>query len=332
MKIKTMNLKTAVTLDQRIKELQRLIEEKSPDLSQRKSELTHAENKVNAIQDLINRENAPPLRGEVRNNRMFKEEKERTEAELVELQGLREAAEKNLLPLQNEMNKMNAELNELMNNPPKAEIQDLIIAKRELDTLDGQIQQIEAAAERAAGNPIEDQIADLKANIDLLSAERDMAAADADLGKATPADVKKISTEMNRLKKKLEDLEETGNLSESTQRGYQRHLNTLRAQYAEAEHGYRVMFTLYARGIYKEGLERLQNAADTMKIAIADMTTASNLANAKGAGETLSGSRIRLVVDAEGVHEFERLRIEADDEEVAGRIEKLLQGIQEQTA
>ena len=224
---KAMNLQTASTMQARIRELQRLIEEKGPELSNERAELTRIENKMNAIQSEFDRESAPKVAGEIRYGRMTREERSQKEAQLRDLEQDRKAAEKIVTPLQKEMDDMTAELNKLFTNPPKAELQDLVIAKRELDGLEGQIRQLEEAAERAAKSPMEDQISELKEKIDLLSADRDMMAADADMGKAAPADLKKVTSELGRLKKRLEDLEETASLSESTQRGYQRHLDSL---------------------------------------------------------------------------------------------------------
>ncbi|MDL0430223.1 hypothetical protein QPM17_03750 [Marinobacter sp. TBZ242] len=332
MNSKTMNLKSASTMQARIKELQRLIEEQGPALSHERGKLTLIENRMASIQNELDKEDAPRARFETRYGRMTKQERLEKEAALREIGKEQEAAEEIVAPLQKEMDAMTVELNKLLTNPPKAELQDLVIAKRELDGLEGQIRQLEEAAERAAKSPMEDQISELKEKIDLLSADRDMMAADADMGKATPADLKKVTTDLNKLKKRLEDLEETASLSESTQRGYQRHLDSLRDQHAEAERGYRVMVSLYARGIYQDGLDQLREAAGRMERAIAEITTASNLAAQEGDGESLASYRVQLTINAEGIHEFERIRIETDEDVVRERIEQIVKGIQDQAA
>ncbi|WP_421860817.1 hypothetical protein [Marinobacter salarius] len=329
---KAMNLNTASSLAARTSELQRLIEEKGPELSQRQSELTQINNRIGYIQNELDKEDAPKVAGEVRYGRMTKQERLQKEADLRELDKDLKAAEKTVTPLQNEMDAMTAELNKLLTNPPKAELQDLVIAKRELDGLEGQIRQLEEAAERAAKSPMEGQISELREKIDLLSADRDMIAADADMGKATPADLKKVTSELGKLKKRLEDLEETASLSESTQRGYQRHLDSLRDQHADAERGYRTMISLYARGIYQDGLDQLREAAGRLERAIAEITTASSLAAQQGDGESLASSRIQLTINAEGIHEFERVSIETDEDAVRERIEQIVEGIQQQAA
>ncbi|MEO9587805.1 MULTISPECIES: hypothetical protein [Marinobacter] len=329
---KAMNLNTAYSLAARTSELQRLIEEKGPELSQRQSELTQINNRIGYIQNELDKEDAPKVAGEVRYGRMTKQERLQKDAALRELDKDRQAAEVIFAPLQKEMDDMTAELNKLQTNPPKAELQDLVIAKRELEGLEGQIRQLEEAAERASKSPMEDQISELREKIDLLSADRDMMAADADMGKATPADLKKVTTDLNKLKKLLEDLEETANLSESTQRGYQRHLDSLKDQHADAERGYRTMISLYARGIYQDGLDQLREAAGRMERAIADITTASNLAAQQGDGESLASSHIQLTINADGINEFERVSIEAGAELVSERIDQIMNGIQDQAA
>lgn len=329
---KAMNLNTASNLAARTSELQRLIEEKGPELSQRKTELTQINNRIGYIQNELDKEDAPKVAGEVRYGRMTKQERLQKEAELRELGKDQEAAEAIVVPLQKEMDAMTAELNTLLTNPPRAELQDLVNAKRELDELAGKVRQIEDAAGRAMNNPMADQISELRGKIDLLSAERDMTAANVDMGNATPADLKKVATELNKLKSKLEDLEETASLSESTQRGYQRHLDSLKAQHAEAERGYRVMISLYAKGIYLDGVDQLKEAAGRMEQAIADITTASNLASQQGAGESLASSYIELTIDAEGIIEFERVRLAADENVVQERIEMMLEEIQKKAA
>ena len=177
-----------------------------------------------------------------------------------------------------------------------------------------------------------DQIFELRDKIDLLSAERDMTAANVDMGNATPADLKKATTELNKLKSKLEDMEDTASLSESTQRGYQRHLDSLKDQHAEAERGYRIMISLYAKGIYLDGVGQLKEAAGRMERAIADITTASNLASQQGAGESLASSYIELTINANGINEFERVRLASDESEVQERIEMMLEEIQKKAA
>ncbi|AHI33100.1 hypothetical protein AU15_07815 [Marinobacter salarius] len=329
---KAMNLQTASSMQARIRELQRLIEEKGPELSHQRGQLTLIENRMKSIQTELDKEDAPRARFETRYGQMTKQERLEKEAALREIRKEQTAAEKIVAPLQKEMDDMTAELNKLQTNPPKVELQDLIIAKRELDGLEGQIRQLEEAAERASKSPMEDQISELKEKIDLLSADRDMMAADADMGKATPADLKKVTTDLNKLKKRLQDLEETASLSESTQRGYQRHLDSLRDQHADAERGYRVMVSLYARGIYQDGLDQLREAAGRMERAIAEMTTASNLASRQGDGESLASSRIQLTINAEGIHEFERVSIETDEDVVRERVEQIVEGIQQQAA
>lgn len=329
---KAMNLQTASSMQARIRELQRLIEEKGPELSNERSELTRIEGRIGSIQAELKKERAPRVAGEVRYGRMTNQEMLQKEAELRDFEQDRKAAEKVVTPLQKEMDAMTAELNQLLTNPPKAELEDLIIAKRELDELEGQIHQIEAAADRSAKSPMEDQISELREKIDLLSADRDMMAADADMGKATPADLKMVTTDLNKLKKRLEDLEETANLSESTQRGYQRHMDSLRDQHADAERGYRTMISLYARGIYQDGLDQLKEATGRMERAIADITTASNLASLRGDGESLASSHIQLTINADGINEFERVRIEAGEDLVAERIDQIISGIEDQAA
>lgn len=332
MNSKTMNLKSASTMQARIKELHRLIEEKSPELSNERGKLTLIENRMNSIQTELDKEDAPRARFETRYGRMAKQERLEKEAALREIGKEQETAVAIVAPLQKEMDAMNAELNKLLTNPPKAELQDLVIAKRELDGLEGQIRQIEEGAQRASQSRLEDEISELKEKIDLLSADRDMLAANIDMGKAEPAELKKVTSDLNKLKKRLEDLEETANLSESTQRGYQRHLDSLREQHADAERGYRVMISLYARGIYQDGLDQLREAAGRMERAIADITTASNLAAQQGDGESLASYRVQLTINAEGVHEFERVSIETDEDLVRERIDQIVNGIQDQAA
>jgi myosin heavy subunit len=329
---KAMNLQTASTLQSRIRELQQLIEEKGPELSHERGELTRIEARIGNIQNELDKEDTPRVAGEIRYGRMTNQERLQKEAELRELDKDRKAAEKIFAPLQKEMDDMTAELNMLQTNPPKAELQDLVIAKRELEGLEGQIRQLEEAAERASKSPMEDQISELREQIDLLSADRDMMAADADMGKATPADLKKVTTDLNKLKKQLADLEETASLSESTQRGYQRHLDSLRDQHTEAERGYRTMISLYARGIYQDGLDQLKEATGRMERAIADITTASNLAVQQGDGESLVSYRVQLTVNAEGVRGFEKVSIETNEDVVQERVEQIVEGIRRQAA
>ncbi|WP_322003344.1 hypothetical protein [Marinobacter alexandrii] len=329
---KAMNLQTASTLAARTKELQRLIEEKGPELSHERGKLTLIENRMNSIQTELDKEDAPRARFETRYGRMAKQERLEKEAALREIGKEQETAVAIVAPLQKEMDAMNAELNKLLTNPPKAELQDLVIAKRELDGLEGQIRQIEEGAQRASQSRLEDEISELKEKIDLLSADRDMLAANIDMGKAEPAELKKVTSDLNKLKKRLEDLEETANLSESTQRGYQRHLDSLREQHADAERGYRTMISLYARTIFQDGLDQLNEATGRMERAIADITTASNLASLQGDGESLASSRIQLTINADGIHQFERISIETDEDVVRERIDQIVNGIQDQAA
>lgn len=332
MNSKTMNLKSASTMQTRISELQRLIEDKGPALSQERGELTRIENRMTSIQSEIDKEGAPKVAGEIRYGRMTKQERLQKEADLRELDKERQAAEKIVLPLQKEMDAMNSELNKLLTSPPKAELQDLVLAKRELIDLERQIQQIEEAAERATKNPMEDQIAELREKIDLLSADRDLLSASIDMGKADPAELKKVTAELNKLKKRLEDLEETANLSESTQRGYRRHLDSLRDQHADAERSYRVMVSLYARGIYQDGLDQLKEAAGRMERALADIGTASTLAAQQGDGESLASSYTQVTISADGISQFESLRLRANDDAVTERVEQIVEGIEQQAA
>ena len=329
---KAMNLQTASSMQARIRELQRLIEEKGPELSNERGKLTLIENRMISIQTELDKEDAPRARFETRYGRMTKQERLEKEAALREIRKEQAAAEKIVTPLQKEMDAMTAELNQLLTNPPKAELQDLIIAKRELDGLEGQIRQIEEGAQRASQSRLEDEISELKQKIDLLSADRDMLAANIDMGNAEPSELKKVTSDLNKLKKRLEDLEETANLSESTQRGYQRHLDSLRDQHADAERGYRTMISLYARGIYQDGLDQLREAAGRMERAIADITTASDLASRQGDGESLASSRIQLTINADGINEFERVSIEAGEDLVSERIDQIISGIEDQAA
>lgn len=327
MKNQTVTIESAASRNARINEIPRLVEQIQPELSNHKTVVDNLNAKIANMQQLLDRENAPRVPGEMRHNPMRQSEKDQRAFQVRQLQEQLKHALTDYEPIQSEVDQLYAELEELHSNPPTATLADLKSANANLNALTVKISQIEQAAEEAASKCPTDQIEALTVEIDTLSADRDLMAADVDMGHGSDAELKSLTTKLTKAEKQLAEANATASKSLSTQRGYQRRLDALNSEQLIADAGFRAMLSLYAGEIHRAAVERLERTLVAIEDDLTDVLIANQLSDRYGDRSVFSNYSGRARIEFPGIHQIEARVAAPKDEIINLKAEEILQGI-----
>ncbi|WP_199451659.1 hypothetical protein [Marinobacter sp. bablab_jr008] len=230
-------------------------------------------------------------------------------------------------PFQKQLDDLDKEEERLINNPPAVSLADLQQTQAEITKLETQIDRIEQAREEAAARTPTEGIESLKDEIAQAASDRDLLAADLDLGEGSEADLKKATTHLTKLRKQLAEQEETASLAGATQRGYEKRLADLSETKRRAEQEFRCQLSLYAKEIHDAGLQRILKAFDEVGAALHEILVANKLSGTHGDGDEFSRLSGRIKLDMGSYYGIDNSTISADEELVSERVARILADI-----
>lgn len=327
MKNQAVTIELAAARNARINEIPRLVEQLQPELSTHKAVVDNLNAQITNSQHVLDKENAPRVPGEVRYNQMSPAEKDEKAAQIRQLQIQLMHAMKDYEPVRDEVDQLYAELEELQSNSPAVTLADLKTANAKLNELSVKISQIEQAAEEAASKCPSDQIEALTVEIDTLSADRDLMAADVDMGQGSDAELKSLTSKLTKAEKQLAEANKTASMSLSTQRGYQRRLDTLNSEQMIADAGFRTMLSMYAMGVHGAAVQRLNSALAAIEDDLTDVLIANQLSGRYGDRSVFSNYSGQAHIEFPGIHQIEGRVAAPKDEVIQLKVEEILQGI-----
>lgn len=323
----------AVTLDTannrrgRIAEITEILEQSEPELQERRGAVDTWKNKIASIQYVLDKENEPMPPHAVRYGRMSREEQNKKAAQIRDLQEQFRDAQSAYEPLRNKLAELTAERDDLENNPPAVTLADLKAAFAKIRGLSVKTEQIKQASEEAESKHPTDHINALAEEIETLSSELDLMAADVDMGTGSESDLKKLTAKLAKAKKEHTAAREIADLAQSTQRGYQRRLDALDDELADANAGFCTMLTLYAREGYRIEAERLKTAIASIEKMLCSMANFNALSRYKGDGSELSMGFASLRIESRGIRDLDNKTIEPDTDAALESAERILAGI-----
>lgn len=227
-------------------------------------------------------------------------------------------------PIQAELAEIDSEFESLERNPGKVTLTDLGRAREAISKVSAEIARIEKANEEVASRVQSSDIDNLKNSIEEAAAERDLLAADVDLGEASEADLKKASTKLTGLKKQLAELEEASSLAGATQRGYAHRLDRLGDEQRAAEKEFSCLLTMYARELFEQEVKRLDGALKEIESALAGLAVSNQLSEQHGDGTMFARMAQRGRVDLPHIPGIENNSVEPQQEVIEERVTEIL--------
>lgn len=316
---------TAAQRFDRLREIESIREELLPEHNDLKGKLSTCQGHLAHLQKELNWMLSPPPHARISR---APGEPSRTKKEIQEFKQKGDTLEEQLRPLQERLDQLAKEEEDLRQNPPKVTAKDLQYARAEISKVDAQIARIEQAQEQSVSRTPTEGIDALKDEIAKVASDRDLLAADLDLGEGSEAELKKATTNLTKLKKQLAEQEETASLASATQRGYEKRLADLTAARQRADHEFRCLLSLRAKALHDAGTQTLVTACDEIQKALVDIMAANQLSNRYGDGEEFSfvTGTAKLVVS--GLHGHESGSIAPDQHMVTEKVEEILAEIQ----
>ncbi len=244
-----------------------------------------------------------------------------------DIQGLAlqiEELETEYKPIQAELAEIEGEYESLKNNPGKVTLADLGKAREAISKASAEMARIEKASEEAGSRVPDGQIEKLKNLLEEAAAERDLLAADVDLGEGSEGDLKKASTKLAGLKKQLAELEEASSLAEATGRGYSHRLDRLADEKSAAEKEFSCLLTLYARDLFEEDVNRLGSALEEIETAFSGLIVANELSERHGDGSTFAIMTRSARVDLPHIPGLDHNSVEPQPEAIEKRVAEIL--------
>ncbi|MEC9388081.1 MAG: hypothetical protein VX393_17140 [Pseudomonadota bacterium] len=317
---------TAAERANRLREIETQREELMPEFSNIRSRLQNVQGQqANLEKQLQELTSPPPKHGWRTAGRSG--DTARVRRELDQVKQSNEQLQEEMRPFQEQLDDLAKEEETLLNNPPKVSLADLQQTQAEITKLEIQIDRIGQARDEAAARTPTAGIESLKEEIAQAASDRDLLAADLDLGEGSEADLKKATTHLTKLRKQLAEQEETASLAGATQRGYEKRLADLSETKRQAEQEFRCQLSLYAKEIHDAGLQKIVKAFEEIGPALNEILAANELSAIHGAGDEFSRLSGRVRLDMGGFHGIENNSISADEELVSERVAGILADI-----
>lgn len=328
MKPQTITLETAAARNAKIIAINQALREIEPDLSAGKASVDTLKNQIASIRYVLDKEFEPLPLHATRGSRMPKDEIDQKTAKIEQLKEQLNDALKTYEPLRDEAAEMTAERDYLEDNPPAATLEDLKTAQAKISALSVKAAQIKQAAEEAASKCPTDRIEALKEEIQGLSIEQDLMAADVDMGTGSESELKKLAGKLAKATKELSVAQEVASMAEATQRGYQRRLDSLNDELAAAGVGFRTMLSLYARCGFVADSKRIQSSINDIEQAFRSMENFNHLSLYEGDGSEFFQGHPRVEINLGGILGGEAKRIETDAGAARDNTDKVMASIQ----
>lgn len=227
-------------------------------------------------------------------------------------------------PIHAELVEIENEFESLSNNTGKVTLADLQKAHEAISKANTEMARIEKASDEVSSRAPDADIQKLKNLLEEAAAERDLLAADVDLGEGSESDLKKASSKLAGLKKQLAELEEASSLAGATRRGYAHRLERLGEEKSAAEKEFACLLTVYARHLHDEGVKSLESALNETKNALSGLILANELSKRHGDGTVFAHMIYKPRVELPHIPELENTSIEPLPETIEERMAEIL--------
>jgi DNA repair exonuclease SbcCD ATPase subunit len=316
-------IETANARRARIAEIAGILEKKQPELHAHNALVDNWQNQINHIQLQLDKD-AHRAPHEIRTGSLSNDEKKQMARQIRALREQLNDALAVYEPMRDEVDALEAEQRDLYRNPPAPRATDLKEAHDYIGAMNVKIEQIKQAAEQAASKAPDVNTDVMATAIDTLLAERDLMAADVDMGSKPEGDLKKITAQLARAKKDLTDAQDVAGIAEATQRGYQRRLDSLESELHTATAGFETMLSLWARDAYQGEAKRLQAAIQNTEKALNSMASYNELSLLSGDGSQLFSYSASVRIEPRGITGFDNETFTPDTDAARKSAEQML--------